>query len=427
MTSFRELEMTMNDVVDLERDNPRRADPSADELHRSSRKLVAHLTNVVPPFTTLSASVVAEEVTTVVSGCLWWVTHRLKGDRLPDGVAWLMDAATRWAHRGVPIERVVHAIHEACEAGLDVLVVDSRSASRDKVVRNAATLVELLDMVTVTVTKAYIAASQSEESAQRAAIDTLVRAWLTGRPTLRLARECGVRIAEKYSVLAIRVSTQQDDAGNSYLDYTAARVTKLRDLRMALWQLLGEHALFQLAAHGCTVLLPVAPSADPDEFVEQLSAAAGVPIVATCVPASPDNVAAAAHWAHQLMGTVQTAGCAPGVYRFADLALQYQLMLPGIGRDALGARLAPLDPHPEMMKTLLAYFECGLNRKQTARQLHIHPNTIDYRLRRIGELTDLDLKSVTGLWWLHSALAARGIRVPQPPAPASNQQLPRLA
>ncbi|NEW36894.1 PucR family transcriptional regulator, partial [Nocardia cyriacigeorgica] len=45
--------------------------------------------------------------------------------------------------------------------------------------------------------------------------------------------------------------------------------------------------------------------------------------------------------------------------------------------------------------------------QRTARILHVHPNTVDYRLRRIGRLTGLDLSPTEGLWYLRSALVAR--------------------
>ena len=34
---------------------------------------------------------------------------------------------------------------------------------------------------------------------------------------------------------------------------------------------------------------------------------------------------------------------------------------------------------------------CRLDRREAAEQLHVHPNTLDYRLGRAAELTGLDL------------------------------------
>jgi DNA-binding PucR family transcriptional regulator len=38
-----------------------------------------------------------------------------------------------------------------------------------------------------------------------------------------------------------------------------------------------------------------------------------------------------------------------------------------------------------------AYVELRRDRRRTAERLHIHPNTLDHRLRRARELTHLDL------------------------------------
>jgi DNA-binding PucR family transcriptional regulator len=47
--------------------------------------------------------------------------------------------------------------------------------------------------------------------------------------------------------------------------------------------------------------------------------------------------------------------------------------------------------------TLLAYLDCDLNIKRAAEQLVVHPNTVRYRLRRIGELTGADPRHFSDL------------------------------
>ena len=47
------------------------------------------------------------------------------------------------------------------------------------------------------------------------------------------------------------------------------------------------------------------------------------------------------------------------------------------------------------------------NRRRTARDLHVHTNTVDYRLRRIRDLTGHDPSLPSGRWYLEAALIAR--------------------
>ena len=59
------------------------------------------------------------------------------------------------------------------------------------------------------------------------------------------------------------------------------------------------------------------------------------------------------------------------------------------------ARLISVDPRfnrtSALADTLERFVALGLDRRGAAADLGVHPNTLDYRLRRIGELTGLDL------------------------------------
>ncbi|WP_433797517.1 helix-turn-helix domain-containing protein [Actinoplanes sp. CA-252034] len=65
------------------------------------------------------------------------------------------------------------------------------------------------------------------------------------------------------------------------------------------------------------------------------------------------------------------------------------------------------------------YLDGGGRRSQTATALHIHPNTLDYRLRKIQEITGLnpqfpqDLETLSmalAAWMLRDARRSSGIR-----------------
>jgi DNA-binding PucR family transcriptional regulator len=85
----------------------------------------------------------------------------------------------------------------------------------------------------------------------------------------------------------------------------------------------------------------------------------------------------------------------------------------------LSARLAervlgPLEAYDErrgsdLMETLEAFVDCGLDRRRTAERLHVHPNTLDYRLRRVSELTGLEPGRPRDLALLELGLAQRRI------------------
>jgi len=60
----------------------------------------------------------------------------------------------------------------------------------------------------------------------------------------------------------------------------------------------------------------------------------------------------------------------------------------------------------DLIRTLDAYYRHDMSRADTAAALHIHPRTLDYRLRRVHALTDLDPATTRGVR-IFSTLATR--------------------
>jgi hypothetical protein len=104
-----------------------------------------------------------------------------------------------------------------------------------------------------------------------------------------------------------------------------------------------------------------------------------------------------------------------GVYRLTELAGETALAGQPLLAGLLGAELlGPLKPgddfHRELAGTALAYLDHGRRLDHTAAALHVHPNTVKYRLRRLGEVTgtaafaaepgeSLTVLETVRLWW----------------------------
>lgn len=78
--------------------------------------------------------------------------------------------------------------------------------------------------------------------------------------------------------------------------------------------------------------------------------------------------------------------------------------------------LGPLEAYAErrtsdLVETLDAFVRSGLDRRRAAAEMHVHPNTLDYRLRRIADLTGLDLRTPDDLALV--VLALRQARLTQ--------------
>ncbi|QIX28367.1 PucR family transcriptional regulator [Nocardioides sp. JQ2195] len=89
------------------------------------------------------------------------------------------------------------------------------------------------------------------------------------------------------------------------------------------------------------------------------------------------------------------------------MLLEVQVTRPGPARSALLDLLAPISENRELLQTLTTYVEESHRRAPTASRLHVHPNTLDYRLRRVRELTGLDPNAPEGRQLIRAALVVR--------------------
>jgi len=118
---------------------------------------------------------------------------------------------------------------------------------------------------------------------------------------------------------------------------------------------------------------------------------------------------------HALLGTTVLQGT-PGVMAYEELgAYKYLLRMPFDGgirdahRDAV-ARIAEYDRQRStaLLRTLEEFLRRRGSISATAEALYVHPNTLRQRLRRIGELSGLDLRKDD---WLMVEIAVKMVRL----------------
>ncbi|MDX6234234.1 MAG: hypothetical protein QOH68_3331, partial [Nocardioidaceae bacterium] len=242
----------------------------------------------------------------------------------------------------------------------------------------------------------------------------------SGLPADTLAARVGTELAPRYVVLSLRVERSADEKDEG-VDGTVASRRKVRRLEDALGDVGGRETLTLLSPNGGWVLVPSdeqePPSAwvDPEPLVQALAAAAGVEVTAG-VAWRPNlgGMADAASEADQVLRLVIELDYPAGAYRVDDVLLDYVLTRPSAARDRLDAVLVPLEDGPDLIATLEAYLASDFDRRGAAAALHVHPNTLDYRLRRVAELTGLDPSTTKGLQHLGAALTVRRSRRTRP-------------
>jgi hypothetical protein len=96
-----------------------------------------------------------------------------------------------------------------------------------------------------------------------------------------------------------------------------------------------------------------------------------------------------------------------GAFSLADLSIRPAILADEALGDAFAARyLEPLQTlgrlGDELEATLRAWFDEGRRADDTAKVLHVHPNTLRHRLRRFEEATGANLRDprdLVELWW----------------------------
>ncbi|WP_225728498.1 MULTISPECIES: CdaR family transcriptional regulator [unclassified Nocardia] len=304
----------------------------------------------------------------------------------------VVPVAERHAEDRIPLPLLLEAIHGSAQSVLAEAAALATPAELDELVTVGSRLLDLLRQITITVVETYTDVEQSIYNVEREARRELCSALLRGLPADELAARADTTLAERYTVLAIR--TAPTDQPSAVANLIARR--RIRILQRCLDGLASTTALATFDGSTGIALLPAAAESDADdarhrELAAELTGHFGVDVfVAESRWVARESIPATAHDAAGLAELARLAGRPAGLYRLDDLLLEYQLTRPGPARDRLAERIAPLLSSPHLIEALDAHLRHGADRKTAAAEIHVHPNTFSYRLRRVAELTDLD-------------------------------------
>ncbi|MFJ4097053.1 PucR family transcriptional regulator [Kitasatospora sp. NPDC089913] len=381
--------------------------------------LVAALLDRVPAYRRFPRELATGELVPVAARRIRALAHAVRtGLPAPEGeFAAVREAAARRAEEGVPLDAVLFAHHLGMEVCWELITrhADDGDAA-DLLLLNRLMLNHLRRAAAATCA-GYLAEGRGDADERRAARGALVTALLDGAPAEAeaAAGRAGTVLPPAYAVLRLAVAEHPDERSPD-VDRAVAGHRKLRRLRTELDHATRQSALSALTAGGGVVLVPLEhdPEAVPEqawerlaETLRRLARAAGVTVRAGGAASAPAEVPAAAALAAEVLEVALAVGRAPGLHRLDDLLVEYQLSRPSRARSRLAALLAPLDGAGELLTTLRVHLAGGLSRRHTAQVLHLHPNTVDYRLRRIAARTGLDPTRPADLPRITAALAAR--------------------
>ncbi len=331
-------------------------------------------------------------------------------------------SAARRAEERISLAAVLGAYQAGALAVWERAKQEAQPGEEDELLALAGFALSYIGKVTTLVAQAYGEESEAIAEQERDARRALAQALLTGNATEPLAQRAGVSLAPSYIVAALWVGPSPDEtmassssgrgSGSGIASSVAVR-RKLRRLEHTLASQAGEDALGLWSPSGATLLLPL-KDVDPQvgqqgvaTIVNALAESSRASITAgVAVGAGREGTLDAHREATQVLELARALGRPSGCYVLEDLLFEHMVYSGSAGARRIGAVLAPISHKPLLMETLGVYLDQRRDRRQAALVLNIHPNTLDYRLRRICELTGLDVASSHDMALMQAAIVA---------------------
>ncbi|MGV9877963.1 PucR family transcriptional regulator [Streptomyces sp. NPDC003006] len=381
--------------------------------------VLAEVTARIPAYGLLPTEELGGDIRRVIEQTLRSFIDVLRTKELParEELDFLRESAARRAEEGIPIDVVLTAYHVGMQVMWESLTPEVRPSEVVDVMAANTLVLRYLELVAPAVGAGYLDERQTLFDDERSARYTLLSALLEGTPADAAASRAGLRLPPCYLVLALTVGPHPDETASG-VDPAVAGRRKLRRLRAELERQVRGPVLSSLTSQGGIALLPSEVAAAEltagdwarlTRIVADVGRAAGADVTAGATAAEPSAVVRAAATAREILDVAVRFGRPHGLYRLDDVLLEYQLSRPGEALDRLAALLHPVEADEDLLRTLEVYLRCG-SRRPAAAELHVHPNTVDYRLRKIAELTGIDPARTPDIPLLHAALAARSAR-----------------
>ncbi|CAN5344369.1 helix-turn-helix domain-containing protein [soil metagenome] len=334
----------------------------------------------------------------------------LREGRSPDAaeLAEPRASAARRAEERIPLDQVLTAYLTGARLTWDALQREAAPEDQTELTSYVQVILAYLKEVVATVSRSYVEEQQIIAGEERDARRELTEALLTaGTAPVTLAERAGILPLDPCRAVALRFGATADETDRAVSTAIAGR-RKVRRAVTAFETLTGGPALTLLDANGGAAIVGLRMPDDLDELHRTLSEAIGGEVWlavsdAVKLPALP----AAWRQATEVRHLVSQLQHPAGVHTLEDVLLERTLTADTATARRLAAILDPLAEREDLMATLDAWFAADFDRRAAAQVLMVHPNTLDYRLRRIGELTGKDLTSAAGSQLIGAALLAR--------------------
>jgi sugar diacid utilization regulator len=270
----------------------------------------------------------------------------------------------------------------------------------------AALLLRHIDDVTTAGLQAYLDEVQSPLSDLRLLRRDLLEALVSGtgdaEQIRRRVQSLHVRLSDAYMVVIVRGTggIAHETVGGPAATYASLRRI-VEGVREHLRSDVGP-VLVGVRDGEVVALYPVAEAAEVDSVKAECAALAealaedGVTIGMSGWHAGVAAIAIGYEEARAAERLAEGTGRSGRAIAFDEVLIDHIVRSSPVIEHALDETLRPLVEydrarHTDLVGTLAAYVEAGFNVTKSAAALHVHPNSVVYRLRRIKQLTGHDV------------------------------------
>lgn len=324
---------------------------------------------------------------------LWhqWLTSG--GEPSPSALDELRESVRARADEGVPLEDLLHAYRIAGRFGWQILRRHA-TAGEQAVLLDAAELAMLyVDLLSNVVTETYLAERERLVSEEERGARELVERIVDGTPLTPEERE-----------LARRLDVPLRDC---YVPFAAAIPDASPRRHGALASRLRGEGRLTVSEGDRVFGLALAPP-------EAGGLGEGPQVVLALGEETPRTELTTAREELQLLVDHGRRARLTGVLTPASHSVELLLARsPRVARALCQRILDPLARGGEgadLVHTLRTLVTCGFDRARTSRALHVHRNTLGYRVNRIEQLAGIDLASPRDVACVYLALAAEAQR-----------------
>ncbi|MGP0101876.1 MAG: PucR family transcriptional regulator [Solirubrobacteraceae bacterium] len=365
---------------------------------QAAREMAGELEKRMLAFEHLSETSRADVVSGLQRTLGRWSRFVSTGVMPPDGD---FDPLREWtrarAAEGVRLEDLLRSFGLAHQLGWELLRRHARGDESDVLLELAAPLARYVDQVSAVVTETYLAEREllvsEDERRTRSLLDRLCVDSPLDAADSELAEWLGVPLDRLYAPFAVVLPGRPPHSHAAL----AAR------LRGGGWRL-------AVTQSDCVVGLTWKP-------LDLLDLGEGPEAILAIGEPTPRGELAVAREEVTLLAEHARRVGLLGRLNAEDHLLEILLeRSPRLAARLRGKVLAGLgdDDRGELAHTLAILIGCRLDRTATSAALHIHRNTLAYRLKRIEQITGLDLGSPRDLACVYVALAGDLPERPQP-------------